>query len=136
MSSQPAARSKRPLSVWVLTLCDTLIAVILLAASFKGSAWGVPVGQVIFWGALGLGISFSASLAWMGSRYARNVLLLLIAVYCGLVLIHSVQAVSWGLEMNNNDYVVTETMRGAFALLWIAANFWLLLGRRARAFFA
>lgn len=131
------APARRPLSIWILTIFNILFAVILMAAAFKGPAWGLPEGQAIFWGILGLGISLAAQLAWAGSRWGRNILLALLTLYLGLLLVQNLRDIAWAVDWSSDDaYIRREVLRAAFAVLWLAANYWLLLGKRARRFYS
>jgi hypothetical protein len=135
--SKDAVVSKRPLAIWVLTVVNVLIAVILIAASFKGEDWGFPRAQVAFWGLLGIGISISAHMAWFGSRLGRNLLLLLSTVYLGMLLFQNVWTIAFVSQLPDAERALTHAiLLAAFAVACLAANFFFLLGKRARAFYA
>jgi len=131
------SKPNRPLFIWIVTAVNIIFAVILLATSFKGRQWGIPAAQIAFWALLGLGICVSTLLTWFGSRYGRNAMLALITIYLGLVLLQSVQGITWAANSTHGDgYMIRVVGRAVFAVLWLIANYWLLLGRRARIFFA
>lgn len=130
------SKPNRPLSVSIPVAVNILIAVILLAKSFKGIEWGYPAVQVGSWAVLALGISTSSFLAWMGSRYARNALLVLLTLYLGLLFLQSMRTIAWANNWSYDDHYTTQSIFwAAFSIVWLAANWWLLLSRRARMFF-
>jgi hypothetical protein len=131
----PARR--RPLSVWILTIVNVLIAIVLIAASFKGEGWGFPKAQVAFWGLLGIGISISAHMAWYGSRLGRNLLLILSTVYLGVLLFSGLRTIAWVNTWAGDARVMTRAILWVgFALVMLAANYLFLLGKRAREFYS
>ena len=123
------SKPNRPLTVSIPIAIDIVIAVALLTGSFKGFGWGWPAPQVASWAVLGLGISTSSFLAWMGSRYARNALLVLLTFYLGLLFAQSVQTY-------DDSYTAQSALWAAFSVVLLVTNWWLLLNRRARMFFA
>jgi|WetSurMetagenome_2_1015567.scaffolds.fasta_scaffold682004_2 hypothetical protein len=128
---------RRPLSVWVLTIANVLIAIVLIAASFKGEDWGFPTAQVAFWGLLGIGISISAHMAWYGSRLGRNLLLILSTVYLAVLLYSGLRTIAWVNTWSGDAHVMARAVLWVgFAILMLAANFTFLLGKRAREFFS
>jgi len=128
---------RRPLSVWILTIVNVLIAIVLIAASFKGEAWGFPSAQVAFWGLLGIGISISAHMAWYGSRLGRNLLLFLSSVYLVVLLYSGLRTIAWVNAWSGSAAVMARAVLWVgFATLMLAANFTFLLGKRARKFFS
>jgi len=128
---------KRPLSVWVLTVLNVLIAILLIAASFKGEDWGFPRAQVAFWGLLGIGISISAHMAWFGSRLGRNLLLLLSTGYLGMLLFQNAWTIAFVSQLPDAERALTHAaLLAAFAVVFLAANFFFLLGKRARTFYS
>jgi hypothetical protein len=131
------SKPNRPLSVSLLIVGNVFIAIILLAKGFKGVEWGYPVWQAASWAILALAISTSSFLAWMGSRYARNALLAALTLYLGLLFLQSVQTIIWANNWSYDDRYTTQSAYwAAFSVVWLAANWWLLLSRRARMFFA
>lgn len=140
MSTEPAAAvpsRKRPLSIWVLTVANGLLAIVLIATSIVAANAGFSKGQVLLPGVIGVGISIAAHLTWFGKRYGRNLLLGLLTLILGLMLIDSVRAIGWALEANyTGTYLTHAVIRGVFCLLWLIINYWVLYVRRARAYFA
>lgn len=134
--STSTARPRRPLAVWIAAGGDIVLATFVLAWSFRGIELGFPAVQVAFWALLGIGITVSALLAGMGSRYGSYATLALITVYLVLLLAGSVQAISWAQNWSTNEmYMWRAGAYAAFAVIWLVANYWLLLGKRARAFY-
>jgi hypothetical protein len=131
------AKPKRPLAVWITTAINTVLAIILLASSFRGGDWDLPALQVAFWAVLGLAIWISALSTWWGSRNGRNVMLVLVTVYLGLVLVQTVQTIKWMQDWSMNEsYMLRYLLRIVLVFAWLVANYWLLLGKRTRAYFA
>ncbi len=138
-------RRKRPLFVWIMTIFDSLFAgIFLVAASFRlfenptFSGIAYPMGQIVFWGVLGLGICTSAQLAWFGSRHARNALLGLMTVYLGLAIWQNIANLAWVSDSawDQSDFIRLQVLEGIRSVLWLAANFWFLLGRRTKRFYS
>jgi len=136
---------KRPLFVWVMTIFDSLFGgIFLLAACFRLYANPVFSGieysmaQIVFWGALGLGICLSAQLAWFGSRYGRNTLLALMTVYLGLAIWQNIANLVWVSDSawDEGSFIRQQILESVRSVLWIAANFWFLCGRRAKGFYS
>jgi len=140
-----AQRRKRPLFVWIMTIFDSLFAgVFLLAACFRlyanptFSGVEYPMAQIVFWGILGLGICTSAQLAWYGSRYARNTLLALMTIYLGLAIWQNIVNFVWvsNSAFDQEPFIRQQVLETARSILWLAANFWFLRGRRAKGFYS
>jgi len=131
------AKPKRPFSVWLAATINTVLAIILLATSFKGGDWGVSAPRVAFWALLGLAIWISTLSAWWGSRQGRNVMLALMTFYLGSVLLAVMPLIGAAREGLGNDAIMLRLVgRLAFSLACLVANWWLLLAKRPRAFFA
>jgi len=138
-------RRKRPLFVWIMTIFDSLFAgIFLLAASFRllanptFSGIDYPIGQIVFWGILGFGICLSAQLAWFGSRYARNALLGLMTVYLGMAIWQNISILFWVSDSawDEGSFIRQQVLESVRSILWLAANFWFLRGRRAKGFYS
>ena len=138
-------RRKRPLFVWIMTIFDSLFAgVFLLAACFRLYANPIFSGveysmaQIVLWGILGLGICLSAQLAWYGSRYGRNTLLALMTVYLGLAIWQNISILFWVSDSawDEGSFIRQQVLESARSVLWLAANFWFLCGRRAKGFYS
>lgn len=132
------SRPRRPLGVWVMTVFDSLVAgVSLLTAVFKGWEY-VPDGFIVLWTILGLGICISAHVAWYGNRKGRNMLLILMTVYLGLMLVGNVRYIGWALGGDlDEEWYLGQVYLALGAIVWLVANYWLLLlGRRAKAFYS
>jgi len=137
--SQRARISKpnRPLSVWIATGGNLLLATWILAWSFAGLQMSFPGMQVFSWAVLALGITISSLLAWMGSRHARNIMLGLVTIYLGFLLVGSVRSIFWAQNWwVSEEYAIRMTAYAAFAAAWLVANYWLLLGKRARTYYS
>ena len=131
------SKPKRPVAVWIITAVNTLLAIILLATSFRGGDLGASTPQVAFWAVLGLALWVSTASTWWGSRQGRNVMLVLITLYLGLLLVQTFQIMNWVQNWSTNeDYMPRYILRSVFAVVWLVANWWLLLGKHARGFFA
>ena len=131
------ARPKRPLSVWLAAAINTALAIILLATSFKGGDWAVPAPQIAFWAVLGLAIWISTLSAWWGSRWGRNVMLVLVTFYLGSVLVAAVPLIGEASYRLDNDAIMLRlSARVAISLAFLVANYWLVFSKRARSWFA
>jgi hypothetical protein len=132
-----STRPKRPRSVWVLAVANGLLAVFMIASSLMAEDRGFTSSQAAFNGIVGLAISISAHATWFGYRYGRNLLLALITVYLGLLCIQSVQTVAWAIDMGYGGSLLSWAVaRTLLSILWLAVNYWFLLGKQARAFYA
>ena len=138
-------RRKRPRFVWIMTIFDALFAgVFLLAASFRLYAHPMfsgieyPMAQIVFWGILGFGICLSAQLAWFGSRYSRDVLLSLMTIYLGLAIWQNIANFVWisGSAGDESLFIRQQSLETVRSILWLAANFWFLRGRRTKGFYS
>ena len=128
---------KRPLSIWLLCIANGLLAIMLIGTSLTAERFGYTLGQAIFAGVIGLGISISAHLTWYGKRYGRNVLLALLTAFFGLLLAQSAMTIAWAIEVDYEGLYLTRAIAwGVFSVVWLAVNYWFLFGRRARAFYA
>lgn len=127
---------KRPLSIWVLSIANGLLAIFLIGTSLNAAAAGYTTGQAVFSGLVGLGISISAHMTWFGKRYGRNLLLALLTIFLGLLFVQSIRTIAWGIDVGyDGPYVSRAVSWAVFSLLWLAVNYWLLLRRRTRAFY-
>jgi hypothetical protein len=128
---------KRPLSIWVLAIANGLLAIVLIGASLTASHFGYTTGQAVFMGIVGLGVSVSAHMTWFGKRYGRNLLIGLLTVFLGLLLVQSIRTIAWAIDVDYEGVLLSQSVAWAvFSVLWLAVNYWLLFGRRARAFYA
>lgn len=130
-------RTKRPLSVWFLSLANGLLAIILIATSFLAEDRGYSAGLAAVYGFTGLAMSVAAHATWYGSRLGRLILLVLITLYFGNLIGYSlwtIVAVADNLA-SYDGMVLAALLRIGLALIWIGLNYILLLGRRARVFF-
>lgn len=142
------SKPKRPFSVWLITGGNTLLAVFVLASSFKGSDWSIPAPQVALWVVLGLALWISTASTWLGSRWGRVIMLALITLYMGAILVGAIGQISHEVTVQSSlteqgrhystssAYMIRLVGRAAYSLAWLVANYWLLFGKRARAFFA
>jgi hypothetical protein len=134
-------RPKRPIGVWGMTVIDLVFAgIFLLAACFRSFNYhlGYPARAVVVWGVLGFAICFTAQLAWYGSRYGRAALLALMTIYLGFALAQNANYLLWAMQehVNNADFVRHQIFEALRSVVWLAANFWFLTGRRTRGFYA
>ena len=128
---------KRPLSVWLLAVGNGVLAIFLIASSLMAEDRGFTSSQAAFNGIIGLAISICAHATWFGYRYGRNALLALITVYLGLLCIQSVQAISWAVDVGYaGSFLSWAVARAVVSFLWLVVNYWFLLRKRARMFFA
>jgi hypothetical protein len=148
MSAQPSPaitlrpRQKRPVGVWGMTIIDGLFAGVYLVAEFfrmisHPGYFGVSTAQVVLWGVAGLAICMAAQLTWYGSRHGRTALLALMTVFLGFVLLDNAKYFVWAVDQwPDNDVLIRQQVVGAIrSLVWLAANFWFLTGRRTKGFF-
>lgn len=130
----PPAR-KRPASVWLLWITNGLLAAFLIAASLIAQDRGFAVWQAALSGIFGLIISIAAHAMWYGNRKGRAVLLAALTVFLGLIIVQSLimiqRADAMGFSAGTADL-----MRIALSIVWLFANYWLLLRKRVRTFFA
>jgi hypothetical protein len=140
MSTEQTVRipsSKRPLSIWFLSIANGLLAILMIAKSFTATDIGFTTGQAVFIGVVGLGLSISAHMTWFGKRYGRNLLLALLTLFLGLLLAQSVRTIAWAVDVNYQGAILSYAISWAvFSVVWLAVNYWLLFGRRARDFYA
>ncbi len=133
---KPAAR-KRPLSIWLLSLGNGLLAAFLIATSLLAVGRGFTVSQAVFSGVVGLGVSISAHAAWYGYRYGRAVLLALITLFLGLIAVQDFRILMWALDVGYHGIEVDWSIaRIVLSLVWILVNYWFFLNKRARAFYS
>lgn len=126
---------KRPRSVWVLTITNGLIAAFMIAASIIAERRGFSPGQAAFSGLIGLGVTIAAHATWYGYRTGRLVLLILLTAYLGLLVVQSFSYVAWAETYGYRPGVNLAILRGLGSLAWLAANWLLLFGKKARVFF-
>jgi hypothetical protein len=132
----PVGRSKRPLSVWVLCIGNGLLAAFLIATSLVAEDRGFSGVQAAVAGISGLGISIAAHATWFGSRIGRKVLIGLLTLFLGLLIAQSVMVIVWAAETGYHARVVDAAWtRAALSLVWLCANYLLLFGNKAKAFF-
>ena len=130
-------RPKRPRSVWVLAVANGLLAIFMIASSLMAESRGFTSSQAAFNGIVGLAISICAHATWFGYRYGRNLLLALITAYLGLLCIQSVQTIAWAIDTGYGGSILSWAVaRAVLSFLWLVVNYWFLLGKRARAFYA
>lgn len=126
---------KRPLSVWILWIGNGLLAVFLVAASLIAEDRGFKGWQAAISGIAGLVISIAAHAMWYGNRRGRNILLGALTVFLGLIIVQSLMmvqradAVGYGADR-------ADMFRIVLSSVWIFVNYWFLLNKRARVFFA
>ncbi len=130
------AQAKRPLSVWGLAIVNWILGAFLVAVSFKAEDLGYAAGQAALSGVFGLAISLAALASWYGYRWGRLVLLLLLTIYLVQIIAWSVMVINWSEETGYRGPISEHAvMRGIGSVVWLALNWILLFGKRARAFF-
>jgi hypothetical protein len=98
---------------------------------------GYSVGQAVFVGIAGLGISIAAHATWYGSRWGRLALLALLTVVLGLLIVQSVMYIDWADDVGYNGRAVSvASVRAALSLAWLVLNYIFLFRKPARVFFA
>ena len=128
---------KRPLSISVLWIGNALLAAFLIAASLIAEYRGFTGGQAAIAGLFGLAISIAAHVMWYGNRWGRLALLLLLSIFLGLVVIHSVMMINWADETGYSGSLADWAVaRLVLSIVWLSVNYWFLLRKRARMFFA
>ena len=131
------AGRKRPLSVWILTIANGVLAMCMIGASIMSEDKGYMAWQAAIAGIAGLGVSLSAHATWFGNRKGRAALLGLITLFLGLLILQNLVTLAWALDRDYREsYVPGALARVLSSAAWLVLNYWLLLGRRARAFFA
>jgi hypothetical protein len=131
------ARTKRPLSVWVLTILNGVLAAFMIAASFIAENFGYSGGQAALSAVFGLAISISAHATWYGYRWGRLALLLTLTIFLGQLIVWSVMVINWSEETGYRGPLSDSAMpRVVGSLIWLALNWILLFGKKSRAFFA
>lgn len=132
-----AAPRRRPLSVWVLCLANGLIAIFLIATAILAEMRGYTSAQAAYYGFSGIALSIAAHTTWFGYRWGRILLLVLLTVFLSLMIAYSLWVIAWALENHVAGRLVTHALlRAGLSLAWLALNYNLLFGRRARMFFA
>lgn len=130
------AQAKRPLSVWVLVIVNWVFGAFLIAASFKAEDLGYAAGQAALSGLFGLAISLAALTTWYGYRWGRLVLLVLLTLFLGQIVVWSIMVINWSEETGYRGPIVDHAMmRAVGSVIWLALNWFVLFGKRARAFF-
>lgn len=130
-------RPERPTSVWLLTICNGVLAAFLIASSLIAEDRGFSAGQAAFTGIVGLGVSISAHATWYGYRYGRIVLLALLTVFLGLVIAHSATTINWAVQTQYRGSVFHWAVaRAILSIVWLFVNYWFLFDKRARMFFS
>jgi hypothetical protein len=129
-------RGRRPLSVWVLSISNGLLAVFMIATSIVAEDRGYTSGQAAFVGVTGVLISIAAHTTWYGYRWGRLALLVLLTLFLGLLVVQSAMVVAWANEIGlRTPLVDVAIVRAGLSLVWLALNYIFLLGRQARVFF-
>jgi len=131
-----AERGKRPLSVWVLCIGNGLLAAVLIATSLVAEDRGFSGVQAAIAGICGVGISIAAHATWFGNRIGRRVLVGLLTLFLGLLAAQSVMEIVWAAEIGYHGRSVNAAWtRAALSLAWLCANYLILFGHKAKAFF-
>ncbi len=138
MSTEQVVHSssrKRPLSIWVLWIGNGILAAFLIAASFVAEDRGFTVWQAAISGVCGLAISISAHAMWYGNRKGRLALLVFLTLFLGLLIVQSLIMIQRSDSMGSSANPA-DVLRFALSIAWLFANYWFLLRKRARMFFA
>lgn len=126
----------RPLWVWVLCLGNGLFAAFLIGASLIAEDRGYAPWSAMISGLCGFGLSLSAHAAWFGYKLGRDILLGLLSLFLGLIIFQSVQTLLWAAETGTEGPLPRWAFtRLCLSLLWLAINYYGLLGSRMRTFF-
>ncbi|GAA0562630.1 hypothetical protein [Rhizomicrobium electricum] len=129
-------RGRRPLSIWILSIGNGLLAVFMIATSILAEDRGYSGGQAAFVGVTGVLISLAAHTTWYGYRWGRLALLILLTLFLGLLIVQSAMVISWANEVGYRaSSVDAAMMRAGLSLVWLALNYIFLFGKRARMFF-
>jgi hypothetical protein len=129
-------RGRRPLSVWILSIGNGVLAAFMIAASLMAEDRGYSGGQAALVGIAGLFLSVAAHTTWYGSRWGRLVLVVLLTLFLGLLVVQSAMVVAWANQAGYRAaFVDAAFLRAGLSLVWLALNYIFLFGRRARVFF-
>jgi hypothetical protein len=146
-SSQSSPR--RPIGVWVLTICDALYAFVMMAPSmqvltekYEGVDWPLRariIAPLVV--ALSISICISSFGAWRGSAWARTALLALLTVFAvalaweSLAILATFRRLGHGLN-DITAWAWWDASIGVRAAIGLAVNYWYFLGPRPRNFYA
>lgn len=129
-------RGRRPLSVWILSIGNGVLAAFMIAASIMAEDRGYTGGQAAVVGISGVLLSIAAHTTWYGSHWGRLALLVLLTLFLGLLVVQSAMVIVWANETGYRaNFVDAAFLRAGLSLVWLALNYIFLFGRRARVFF-
>lgn len=141
--------SRRPLGVWLLTICHTISAVAGIILLSPGLQEPLPHG----WGpdaataarsqiALLVALLLSAWGTWIGNRRARIALILVLGVTIGISIREDYFAIPYMIAHAEQEPRLWRSLVfwwGATTwlrlILWFVLNYWYLFGGRTRGFF-
>lgn len=149
-ANQATALTHRPIGLWILAICNSVIAVVGIVRVSPGlrdplpHAWSLTAAH---WApyviALLLSLMIAAWLALAGSRYARMVLLGLLTLLVGLNLQEDVHGVPFLIDLAKRNWELWwrpgfwwDLSLGLRWILWLGLNYWYLLGPRTRVLYA
>jgi hypothetical protein len=146
-SLQPLPR--RPLGIWVLTICDALYAFMMMAPSmqvltekYEGVDWPLRariIASVVV--VICISICISSFGAWRGSTRARTALLALLTVFAfalvweSFAILMTFRRLGHGLN-DMATWAWWDASIGIRGAIGLAVNFWYFLGSRPRNFYA
>lgn len=144
-ASESAKSPKRPIGVWILTVCDAAFAGALplggvLFAYFHADTREALVLSgftVIATCILAGAICFAAFLAWRGDDRFRKVLLGLVSVHWGSIIYNNVNLlvseIALQLPPGSDTRLYGNVVR---SFIWLLINYWYFLGPRPVRFYA
>jgi hypothetical protein len=128
---------KRPVSIWVLWIGNGLLAAFLIAASIVAEDRGYTGGGAAVSGLFGIAISIAAHAMWYGNRWGRIALLAILTVYLVMLVFQSLAIIGHAGEPGYGGQIAERApLRLILSIVWLSVNYWFLLRKRARVFFA
>jgi hypothetical protein len=139
---RPASLAKRPIGVWILTVCLALfaglipaaIAVVIYAQVEVRESLGMTAWVLTLSVGLGIAIISTSILAWRGNNVARYLLLALAVIHYAMLAYNNFMLASSGAMP---EELAPRTWGRAFrSIFWIAILVWYFgISHRPRAFY-
>lgn len=145
-SESQAHASERPIGVWILTICDGLIAGIIpafgsiliffyddeLRLLLDFSVFNAVVSVI-----LGVAVCCSAYRAWAGDDRFMRLLLVLVTVHWGLTIFNNAAICFTDFASQLGPFQRLKLYTNiVYPGIWLIINYCYLLGSRPRAFYA
>lgn len=127
----------RPVSIWLLCFGNWLLAAFLIGTSLLAEDRGYSASQAAICGITGLAVSIATHATWYGYRWGRNILLALLAAFLGVIIAQDLMVITWAEEVGyHGHYVGVAVLRIFLSSVWIFVNYFFLLRKHVRMFFA